>query len=288
MFRIGIVGSDNSHAERFPELTNLPDQPADKHVDGAQVVALFGLDPVRTEQVATKTRIPKIVSDPKEMLGMVDAVMVVFRHGGLHRQYAEPFIKAGIPTFIDKPLAASPADAEAIVELAQRTGTPITSFSTLRYATGVPEFVKGMAEIAPVRTAIVTSPADRGSEYGGLVFYAIHASELLLEMIGPGIEEVQAAQYGQNVMAVMGHKSGILCALNLIASGYGFDMMAYGDKGRRKIEVDASTCYREGFKVFLEMLRTGKPPLPYDEMVESVRIIDAVERSLQAGKAVRL
>lgn len=288
MIRIGIVGSDNSHAERFPELTNLPDQPAEKHVEGAQVVALFGLDPKRTEEVATKTRIPKIVSDPKEMLGMVDAVMVVFRHGGLHKEYALPFIKAGIPTFIDKPLAATPEDAMEIIEAAEKAKTPIASFSTLRYATGVSEFIQGLEEIGPVRTTIVTSPADRGSEYGGLVFYAIHASELLLEMVGPGIQEVQAMQVGKNVMATMAHEKGILCALNLIASGYGFDLQAYGDKGRRKMEVDASTCYREGFKVFMEMVRTGKQPLPYAEMVESVKIINAVEKSLQAGKAVKI
>lgn len=288
MYRIGIVGSDNSHAERFPELTNLPDVPAEKHVDGAKVVAIFGLDPKRTEEVATKTRIPKIVADPKEMLGMVDAVMVVFRHGGLHLQYAKPFIEAGIPVFVDKPLAATPKDAEALVELAERTGTPMTSFSTLRFAKGVPEFIKDLETIGTLRTGIFTSPADRKSEYGGLVFYAIHGSELLLATCGAGVEEVQAAQYGNNVMAVMGHKKGMLLSLNLIASGYGFDMMAYGDKGRKKIEVDASSCYYEGFKMFMEMLRTGKSPIPHAEMIESVRIIDAVERSLQSGKPVKI
>jgi len=288
MIRIGIVGSDNSHAERFPELTNLPERPAEQRVEGAQVVALFGLEEKRTQEVAQKTRIPKIVSDPKEMLGMVDAAMVVFRHGGLHLQYAAPFIEAGIPTFVDKPLAATPADAQAIVDLAVRKGAPLTCFSTLRYAKGVPEFIKGLEAIAPLRTGIYTSHATRTNEYGGLIFYAIHAVELMLAAHGPGIQEVRAAQYGTNVMAICGHKNSQILALNLLATSYGFNMQVYGDKGHRLLDVDASTCYREGFQVFLDMVRTGVPPLSYAEMVEAVRIVDAVERSLQTGKAVRL
>jgi len=288
MIRIGIVGSDNSHAERFPELTNLPERPAEQRVEGAQVVALFGLEEKRTQEVAQKTRIPKIVSDPKEMLGMVDAAMVVFRHGGLHLQYAAPFIEAGIPTFVDKPLAATPADAQAIVDLAVRKGAPLTCFSTLRYAKGVPEFIKGLEAIAPLRTGIYTSHATRTNEYGGLIFYAIHAVELMLAAHGPGIQEVRAAQYGTNVMAICGHKNSQILALNLLATSYGFNMQVYGDKGHRLLDVDASTCYQEGFQVFLDMVRTGVPPLSYAEMVEAVRIVDAVERSLQTGKAVRL
>lgn len=288
IIRIGIVGSDNTHAQRFPELTNIPEAPPERRVEGAQVVAIYGHDPARTREVAEAARIPKIVDDPREMLGQIDAAMVVFRHGGLHREYAAPFIKAGIPTFIDKPLAASPRDAEAIVKLAERTGTPITSFSTLRYARGVKAFIAGLEALGPLRTGIYTSPADRQSEYGGLIFYAIHAAELMLAVHGPGVKEVKAVQHGTSIMAVLGHQSGALLALNLLPKAGGFWMQVFGDKGQNIYQVDASDCYIEGLKVFLEMVRTGKPPLPYSEMVESVRVVDAVERSLRAGRTIKL
>lgn len=288
MIRIGIVGSDNSHAQRFPELTNIPEAPPEKHIPGAQVVAIYGRDPARTQEVAQAARIPKIVADPKEMLGQVDAVMVVFRHGGLHKDHALPFIEAGIPTFVDKPLATTPQDAEAIVAAAERTGTPVTSYSTLRYAQGVRDFIAGLEAIAPIRSGIYTSPANRESEYGGLIFYAIHAVELMMAAHGPGIEEVQAVQRGPNVMAILGHKEGALLALNFSATLHGFAMQACGDKGHRFYDVDSSDAYVQGLKVFLEMVRTGKPPIPYAEMVESIRVADAVERSLQTGKAIRL
>ena len=288
MIRIGIVGSDNSHAQRFPELTNLPDWPAEKHVDGAQVVAIWGRDPARTQEVAQAANIPTIVSDPAEMLGMVDAAMVVFRHGGLHRQYAEPFIKAGIPTFIDKPLAVTVADAQAMVDLAEETGTPITSFSTLRYDKGFLGYLEDIKALGAIRTGIYTTHADRESEYGGLIFYAIHAVELMMAAHGPGIQEVRAHQQGPNFVATMGHKDGVLLALNGLATSHGFILQAYGDEGHKIFQITGSDFYIQGLKAFLDMVRTGVRPVAYAEMVESIRVANAIETSLQTGQPVKL
>ena len=288
MIRIGIVGSDNSHAQRFPELTNLPDWPPEKHVEGAQVVAIWGQDPARTQEVAQAANIPTIVDDPAQMLDMVDAAMVVFRHGGLHREYAEPFIKAGIPTFIDKPLAVSVEDAQALVDLAEKTGTDITSYSTLRYDHGVQGFIQELPTLGTIRTGIYTSHGDRQSEYGGLIFYAIHAVELMLAVHGPGIQEVRAYQRGPNFIATLGHKDGTLLALNSLATSHGFILQAYGDKGHKIFQVTGADFYIQGLQVFLEMVRTGKRPVPYAEMLESIRVANAIEQSLQTDQPVRL
>lgn len=290
MIRIGIIGSDNSHAQRFPELTNIPvpEWPAEKHVDGAKVVAIFGTDPARTQEVATAARIPTIVNAPAEMIGMIDAAMVVWRHGGLHRQYAEPFIAAGIPTFVDKPLATTVEDAQALVKLAQRKGTPMVSFSTLRYDKGFLKFVEDIKGIAPVRTAVYTSHGDTESEYGGLIFYSIHAIEMMHAAHGIGVQEVRAYKHGPNFMALMGHKDGTLLALNILATSHGFFCQAYGDKGHQLMQVTGSDFYIEGLKRFLEMVRTGKAPVSMDEMLESIRVAKAVERSLASGRTIKL
>lgn len=288
MIRIGIVGSDNSHAQRFPELTNLADFPAEKHVDGAQVVAIWGRDPQRTQEVAQAANIPTIVSDPKEMLGMVDAAMVVFRHGGLHREHALPFIQAGIPTFVDKPLATTVKDAEAIVNAAEAKGTLLTSFSTLRFDLGVQGYIESLKEIAPVRTAIYTSHGDTESEYGGLIFYSIHAIEMMMAAHGPGIKEVYAYKNGPNFIALLGHQDGTLLALNVLATSHGFFLEAFGDKGNKSFQVTGSDFYVQGLKTFLQMIRTGQEPIPHAEMLESIRVAKAVEQSLASGQKVLL
>ena len=37
------------------------------------------------------------------MLGKIDALIVDHRHAKFHLEAATPFVKAGIPTFVDKP-----------------------------------------------------------------------------------------------------------------------------------------------------------------------------------------
>ena len=56
MIQIGIVGSDNSHADRFSELVNLPER--EQHIEGAHVECIYGREPVRTAEVAKNNRIP--------------------------------------------------------------------------------------------------------------------------------------------------------------------------------------------------------------------------------------
>lgn len=60
MLRIGILGSDNSHAERFSEVLNLPEHPNFLADADAQVVAILGQEPNRTQQVVQQNRIPTI------------------------------------------------------------------------------------------------------------------------------------------------------------------------------------------------------------------------------------
>jgi len=244
MIKIGIVGSDSSHAERFSEITNLENPPGGLRVEGAKVVAIYGEEEQRTKEVARKAQIPRIVADPKEMIGLVDAVMVVFRHGDKHYPYAEPFIEAGIPTFVDKPLAIKVRDAEAIIELADKKGTLLTSFSTLRYARKTVQFIEETKKIAPLTAGISSGPADRHSEYGGLPFYGIHAVELLLATFGYEVESLLALERQNNVLVSVKYKTGALVALYLLGNASSFfHLAAYGKGGYLDHFVDTSTCY---------------------------------------------
>jgi len=286
MVRVGIVGSDNSHAEAFSKLCNVPQ---DLTVADAKVVAIFGVDPARTKEVATLGNVPRIVDRPEEMIGSVDAVLVVFRHGGLHRRYAEPFLRAGIPVFVDKPLAISPDDARALLDLAEANNTPLTSFSTLRYSRDMLAFVKEAEEVGPVSLSVFSGPADRQSEYGGLPFYGIHTVELAQALNGPGVISVHAVENKKNIVATLMYEDGRVTVLNFLGdAAYVFHMLAFGKKGHVGRALDAGTCYKDGLEIVLAMVRTGKRPLERNELLEPVLILDAIERSLGTGKAVRV
>ena len=289
MIRIGIVGSDNSHAIALSQLCNLNDTPERKAIRGAKVVALFGLVPERNEEVAKAGKIPTIVKKPTDMIGMVDAVFVVFRHGGLHYRYVRPFIEAGIPAFVDKPLACSTADAKKILALAKSKKVLLTSYSTVRWAKGTQELIARCGELGGARSGVFGCPSDPTSEYGGIHFYAIHAVECMQQVMGMGVTEVAARQSGKNTVAAISYGDGRTATLHLLAdSKHGFYATAFCKEGVAGGALDISDCYVAGLTRILKMLRTGQRPLADEAMLEPIRVLDAIVKSVASGQTVRL
>ncbi len=54
-------------------------------------------------------------------------------------------------------------------------------------------------------------------------------------------------------------------------------------------EIREHTFYRRTMERFLEMVRTGEPPILYEDMLEALAVLVAADRSQsQGGRAVRL
>lgn len=290
MFKLGIVGSDNSHAIAFGSLANLEEGMKGLRIPDVQVTHIYGTDPKRTQEVADQCKIPHIVSSAREMIGHVDGIACVWRHGSKHLQDTLPFLEAGIPAFVDKPLASSVEDAEQLVRAAEKAGVGFTSFSTLRFAGPTVEYIKALRETTgEITSGISTGPADRHSEYDGIFFYGIHAVELMNAVFGYGCESVAAEEHNNNVVAVCKLREGPVVTLNLLGkAAYVFHLVAFGTKGWKDYPVDSSTCYYDGMQVYLETLRTGKWPFTADQLLEPVKVLAAIEKSLAEAREVAL
>lgn len=286
MFRLGIIGSDNSHAEAFARLANVEGGEKGFHVEDVQVTHIYGTDAARTKEVAEKGRIPNIVAKPEEMIGKVDGVANVSRHGALHWPETRAVIEAGIPAFIDKPLACSAEDGQLLIDAARKAKVGLTSFSTLPYASATRKFLNAFREKSGTPMGgSVSGPADRTSEYCGVFFYGIHSVELMNAAWGFGCERVWASEYEKNIVAACKLKNGAHVSLNLIgATKAEFTMTVFGERGWENHVIDQSDSYYEGMKLFLHCLRTGEWPLTPEQLLEPVRILAAIERSLESGE----
>ncbi|HHY98757.1 MAG TPA: Gfo/Idh/MocA family oxidoreductase [Firmicutes bacterium] len=286
MIKIGIVGSDNSHAIAFSKLTNVPGPDGKPKISGARVVRLFGLDAARNEEVAREGQIDKIVEKPEDMLGEVDAVMVVFRHGNLHLKYALPFISAGIPTFVDKPFAIDIQDCLKMLDTAEKAGTLLTSYSTVRYARDVADFAKEAEKIGEVKCGSVLGPCDLNSQYGGAYFYGTHAIETMLRVFGYDIESIVAREAGGNVAATVRFKNERMVSLWLLGPKVAmtYQVGAAGSSGALHKILDISSCYEEGLKVFLEMIQTGKRPLDRRQLLTPIKVVETILKALDSKR----
>lgn len=98
-----------------------------------EVTHIWTQDLQITNSVANASLIPNRCKKAEEMIGQIDAVLLARDDGENHLEMARPFLKAGIPIFIDKPLALSLQDANAMLHL-QKSPWQLFSCSSLRYA----------------------------------------------------------------------------------------------------------------------------------------------------------
>ncbi|MBC8217715.1 MAG: Gfo/Idh/MocA family oxidoreductase, partial [Planctomycetes bacterium] len=137
-----MIGLDTSHVIAFTSAIN---KKTSEH--GCKVVAGYSggspdIDSSRnrvkgyTEQLRDKYGL-EIVDSIEELCEKVDGVLLESVDGRPHLKQARPVIEAGIPLFIDKPMAGNLADVIEIFRLAKENKVPCWSSSSLRFSPGV-------------------------------------------------------------------------------------------------------------------------------------------------------
>ncbi|MGW7680477.1 Gfo/Idh/MocA family protein [Kribbella sp. NPDC054772] len=271
--RVALVGTENSHADHIIDHLNV-----DPIADTARIVALVGADDERNRKLAAAGGITKLAPTSAELIGSVDALIVTNRDGAQHREHAVPFLDAGIPVWVDKPLAAGTADARAILEAAQRSGTPVTSYSAVRWVADAD--VLASAEVGEIQTVTVTGPADPDSEYSGIFFYGIHAADLA-QRLAPGEPgPVEVSRVGSTVV-VRYRSNGVLVTLQLVKptddGRVPFHAEVVGRTGLASRDLELGADYVvPGLKVFLEMLSSGRAPLDDATMLAPITVLEQV------------
>lgn len=291
MFRIGIIGTENSHAMAFAKLINLPDAAAGLRTwPDAQVVMVYGPDKETARLVMREAQVPKCAGAPSDFLGNVDAVMITSRRGSAHYGYALPFVEAGIPLFVDKPFTSDSSEAEALIQCAKQRGALIMGGSGCKYAQDVLDLQhmanQWKAEKA-LLSATVNFAADLTSEYDGFFFYSSHLVEIALAIFGMDMQEVQAHENGGSVLVRAGYPD-FDAALHFTHGSQTSDCTLYGAQKGLHHSIDISGIYASEVEQFMAMLHSHKMPQSGDMLVLPVRIIEAILKSLSSGQAERI
>lgn len=138
MVAIGVLGLDTSHADAFAEIIA-------ENGDASVTAVWDGNDVHGTEYVDRFCERfgASRYDDPREMVDDVDAAMVLTVNWDTHASLAEPFLRAGVPTLVDKPLAGRLSDLTTLAHAAGET--PLFGGSAVPYH---PDFVDLAAEHA--------------------------------------------------------------------------------------------------------------------------------------------
>ena len=291
VIRIGIVGFDTSHVVEFTKRINHFDVDEKFWVEGARIVAGYPGKPTPAasqEIINERTKILKgygveIVDKPEDLIGRVDAVMIEYNEGAKHLEASRPFMEAGLPVFIDKPLACSIQDAKKIIELAKDNGVPVFSSSSLRYALEIQNLKK--SDVGRILGASTYGPGIIVQFNPGLFFYVIHAIEMLYALMGKGCRRVRCySSEGWDV--IVGEwedgRVGVVRGLRIGVREYGFT--AFYEKKIASHVIDTSWIYTELLKRVIDMFKTKKPPV---EPSETLEIIAFTEKAMESSKLNR-
>ena len=292
MIRIGILGSDNSHALAFAKLCNLPMENGEYRYPDVRIAAIYGNDddPQHTKDVAQQGKIEYIAEKPEDFIGKVDAVMVVYRRGTYHVPAILPFIEAGYPVWIDKPVAVSVDDINKLRAAVEKHNTLITGGSTLKYNYEILALQNKVqnGSLGKVTGGAMNFPGDLESEYGGLFFYGSHLCEMCLSVFGYDVKSVYATAIEPKNICVIAKYADKQVSLNFNGNSNSYILTAYGSEKSVTMELDISIIYRLGFEKWVEMLHSGKMPLSFDDLVQPVYMLNAIQKSLDEGKEVAL
>ena len=252
----------------------------------------------------------------------VDAVVVMDCDGGGgdHLRLATPALKKGLPTFVDKPFASTLRDAQAIVQLARKTGAPLFNASILSYVPAAAQFAQRFDEIRvaywPLPAGVTTAPALCGvikgvggafsqdlagkAVSGGIeerLAYIIHGVSLALHLFGTGVEWGEAMgtlplEY-LHLHLNNGNEVTILnTSTEFFPEACSFYASAYSRFGAVNSPPIGDPEFLGGAQIIMQkfrrMCQTGKAPVPYESFLEHIAVIEAGQVAQKKGARVYL
>lgn len=289
MIKLGMVGAaEYEHGQVFSALfngvidpkTGKPSRIAHPKLAAARVTRIWDPNPRQARHLADTRRIDVLCKDMEEVGEGVDGVLIPDDCSQQHVRYAKPFIKKGIPLFVDKPLSRSYKEAKAVIERVRRKKMLFQSGSSLRYADEVLVLNANKAGLLgkPVLAATFGP--------GELIFYGIHALELLLGVVPGLVKTVQHIGSEKRDLVCLNFSDGVIATLTCGEDAKGaFHLVMHGTKGR--VVIDKVTgLYENMLGRFVRMIETGKPPLSLDETLHVIAVLEAAQKSVESGGKV--
>ena len=290
MFKIAILGTENSHARAFCNFIYKGDA-SNGNVPYAdfEVIGLCGDSQEENELLREITDGKAEISENGDKwVDEVDAIMVTARHGGKHLAYAKKYIEAGKPAFIDKPITIDPEEALELVRLAKKNNVPLCGGSSL----GCIEDTQKMKalrnnneKMERVYGGSVSAPINMKNEWGDFFFYSQHLVQIMTEVFGHDVKSILGvsrddaatfiARYAD--YDVTGH-----------FGTYGYSATIYAKSEVHHLNLSLANAYVTEFRRFEHMVRTGGMPESYEELINPVFILNAIKEALDTGKEVEV
>lgn len=258
--RVAVVGAGLASAAHLTALSSL----------GLEVV---GVVTRNTDRGAAAKRLApgaRICTSISELVNIGADTAVVVTPPSTHLSVVSELAEMGLDVIVDKPLATTLRDAEAVAQVAERTGVRVAISLQHRYKEASLEARRVLSDnvIGALRSAAVRIPLWRPDSYydgqgrgtwardggGVLMTQAIHTLDLYLSLTEPVISVVAAsftsrgrleAEDTIHLLLDHGGYAGSVTASTASWPGGPEVVHLYGDRGQLRMEGDSLTLLTE-------------------------------------------
>ncbi len=287
--KVAIIGLDTSHSVEFPKLM------LDKKVEEAYRVP--GLLPTRALRFDTPFQSKAGLDERQaylESLGMMvtedfdtavadcDAVLLEINDASFHLPYFRKCVDLGKPVFLDKPFADTLENSRIIRDLAAQHNVPFFTASCLRFCQETQAAHKAVP--APME-GMVWGPVGKAAAGSSIVWYGVHAVEMIQLLMGRGARTVQVTTSANGYLLSLGYGDERKATVSLTQGlyDYGGLLRTPGREPHLFHEPITEHFYRPLLLEIESFLRTGKMPVGLEDGFEVMAILEAAERSVQSG-----
>lgn len=290
LIKIAMVGLDTSHSVAFPQRMQAEECPAEEKVSGMYVTACMRFetpfqnkDGLDVRQKMLEGWGVKVTESFEETVADCDAVMISINDPSCHLEYFRKCVTLGKPIFLDKPLADTIAHGREIAALVKSKGLKVMSCSSLRYVTALLDACATVP--APTQTSTF-GPLGRAPAGSSIVWYGVHAFEMLERAMGRGAARMTVVNAGTGVVCVVEYADGRRGVVELSEGNYSYGGTLRGDGKAAAFIVDMDRAYTLQLIEIGKFFRTGKAFLTFDDTMEVMALLDAAQQSFQTGKTV--
>lgn len=234
----------------------------------AKVTHIWTQDLKISKQIALASKIDNVVNNIEDLCGNVDAVLLARDDAENHVEMAMPFLKAGLPIFIDKPFALTINEANRMLS-SQKFESQIFTCSSLRYAQELTlnkEEFESLGHIDYVEGTIM----NKWETYG------IHILEPLVSQLpnrGKLIDVKAEMSDGFHVVNIRWECcKAILKITGTIASDLTISFFGNNCVIIKKFS-DSFSCFRSSLSTFIDSINEKKVVIDRQETLELVEIL---------------
>ena len=227
-----------------------------------------------------------------EAVGRVDGVIVTARHGNNHYKYAAPYVKTGVPMFIDKPITVNEGEALKLARECKAAGVRLTGGSTCVHDERVQTLKNEHDDNKDGKTisGFIRCPINLKNNYGDFFFYSEHLVGIMSTIFGYYPESVKAYKNAEKITVVFRYKDYDVTGLYVDKNNlyYAMRIAENGIHGEELPINELNPCFKMEFNSFYGLLCGEKQRLSYEDFIAPVFVLNAIQRSLDSGNEEKI